>query len=204
MATLRDVQKRQTRRLLLTAGLEMFAVNGYSSTTIEDIAKHAGATRATFYLHFPSKSELMSELVRETDSLLTRSDDLAVDEVLRVGSRGAIESWLESKIDRWEHIRPHLDIVFQAETAPDIAAIIDAWHDDTIGRMREGLDRADRFDASTRRVRCVLAFGALEAASRRWMRLGWTTTSRDTTLRQLTETWLLLLALPAAGQEAQP
>jgi AcrR family transcriptional regulator len=48
MATLREVQKQQTRQLLLDTGLELFESKGYAATTIDDIAAGAGTTRTTF------------------------------------------------------------------------------------------------------------------------------------------------------------
>ena len=38
MATLRDAQKQQTRRLLLDTGLALIGEKGYPATTIDDIA----------------------------------------------------------------------------------------------------------------------------------------------------------------------
>jgi hypothetical protein len=58
--------------------------------------------------------------------------------------------------------------------------------------MQAGLDRAGRFEPSSRRVRCSLAFGDLEFFSRRWIRLGWTV-DRDISLDLMVGTWCFLL-----------
>ncbi|MEO8283399.1 MAG: hypothetical protein ABI568_08345 [Pseudarthrobacter sp.] len=58
---------------------------------------------------------------------------------------------------------------------------------------RQGLDLANRFEESSRRVRCALAFGELEFFSRRWMRLGWAV-DRETSLELMVDNWCFLLA----------
>ena len=42
---------------------QLFTAQGYPDTTVDDIARTAGASRATFYLHFKSKAELMGALM---------------------------------------------------------------------------------------------------------------------------------------------
>lgn len=41
----------------------MFAKQGYGAATVDELAEAAGVSRATFYLHFPSKQKLMRELL---------------------------------------------------------------------------------------------------------------------------------------------
>ena len=74
-----------TRRLLLDKGLELFGTKGYAATTIDDIAVAAGTTRATFYLHFPSKADLVRSLVADTNAMLTGSDVPPLPAVIRSG-----------------------------------------------------------------------------------------------------------------------
>ena len=54
-----------TRENLLKAGLKVFSKKGYSSTTLEDIAREAGVTRGAIYWHFGSKAELYIALLNE-------------------------------------------------------------------------------------------------------------------------------------------
>src|SRR5439155_21837138 len=60
--SLREGQKILTRRLLLEAAQDVFGQRGYGATTIDDIVKVAGASRATFYLHFAGKAEVMAAI----------------------------------------------------------------------------------------------------------------------------------------------
>ena len=193
MATLREAQKAQTRRLLLDRALDLFASKGYAATTIDEIAAGAGTTRTTFYQHFPSKSLLMQAVIREIDEIFTAADDPPLDAVIERGDRALVEAWLKRKFDQWVEVRPHLTATYQAAAIdPEIQAGLDAWLADVAGSIQEGLDRADRFDAETRRIRAVLAFGQLEYLARRWLQVGWVV-DRDICLQTLTDSWCHLL-----------
>ncbi len=50
---------------MIDAAVELFAKNGFESTRLEDIAKHAGVSTATYYNYFPTKGHLISELYRD-------------------------------------------------------------------------------------------------------------------------------------------
>lgn len=52
------------RRQLLDVALERFAANGYSGTSMEEIADAAGVTKPVLYQHFDSKRTLYLELLR--------------------------------------------------------------------------------------------------------------------------------------------
>jgi TetR/AcrR family transcriptional regulator, acrAB operon repressor len=57
-----------TRALLLKSALSVFSRNGYSATTLQDIAAEAAVTRGAIYWHFGSKAELYHALLAETSS----------------------------------------------------------------------------------------------------------------------------------------
>lgn len=61
--SLREQQKRFTRQRLIEAALAVIEERGYAAATIDDIVAAAGASRATFYLHFKNKLELMRGLL---------------------------------------------------------------------------------------------------------------------------------------------
>ncbi len=182
-----------TRRLLLEKGLELFEAKGYAATTVDDIAVAVGTTRATFYAHFPSKGHLMQVLVERSNRILTEADVPPLRAVVESGDRDRIRQWLTRKFDQWADIRPYVTAAHQAAASePEIQAALDGWFDDAINNMQAGLDLADRFEPSSRRVRCALAFGELEFFSRRWMRLGWTV-DRNTSLDLMVDNWCFLL-----------
>jgi AcrR family transcriptional regulator len=54
----RERKKRETRRRILDAALELMANKPYGDVRIEDICAAADVANATFFLHFPNKSAL--------------------------------------------------------------------------------------------------------------------------------------------------
>ncbi len=67
-----------TRRALLRASERAFGQVGFHRTTIATITYLAGVGQGTFYLHFPSKVAVFSELVREISRGFRRGQTLAV------------------------------------------------------------------------------------------------------------------------------
>ena len=64
--SLREQQRAYTRQRLIEAAGQVFATRGYPDATVDEIASEAGASRATFYLHFKGKTELVAALVEES------------------------------------------------------------------------------------------------------------------------------------------
>lgn len=56
---MRDHQKKQVRRALLDAGVELIEKNGLETTTIEAITLLAGTAKGTFYNYFKTKHDLI-------------------------------------------------------------------------------------------------------------------------------------------------
>jgi len=61
-----DRRRARTRAELLAAAKRLLAEKGFHGTKIADIAATADVGTGTFYLHFPTKDALFSDLVRET------------------------------------------------------------------------------------------------------------------------------------------
>ncbi|MEY8350663.1 TetR/AcrR family transcriptional regulator [Bacillus cereus] len=49
----------------MQSGIELFSKQGYSSTSISQIVKHAGYSKGAFYAHFSSKEEFLLKLIKE-------------------------------------------------------------------------------------------------------------------------------------------
>ncbi len=54
-----------TRSRLLVAAEEVFGEGGFDQASIAEITRRAGVAQGTFYLYFPSKTTIFSELVRQ-------------------------------------------------------------------------------------------------------------------------------------------
>jgi AcrR family transcriptional regulator len=101
----RDKQREETRRRLYHAALEVFARDGVDSCRIEDIAQKAEVSRAAFYFHFPTKDDVLLELLRESeqptfDALAHLGDDAALERTFEVVVNGMCAFWQRGDLSR--------------------------------------------------------------------------------------------------------
>ncbi len=61
---LRQRRKEARPQELLDAALELFVAKGFAATRSEEVAARAGASKGTLYLYYPSKEELLKEVIR--------------------------------------------------------------------------------------------------------------------------------------------
>ncbi|WP_433888852.1 TetR/AcrR family transcriptional regulator [Streptomyces sp. CA-111067] len=78
-------RRQATRRKLYEAAVTLIAEQGFSATTVDQIAERAGVAKGTVYYNFASKNDLFEELLRHGVGLLTGSLREAAD---RVAARG--------------------------------------------------------------------------------------------------------------------
>lgn len=55
----------ETRGLLISAGLELFADRGFELATLDEVAFSAGFTKGAIYRHFPSKGAFLLALFEQ-------------------------------------------------------------------------------------------------------------------------------------------
>lgn len=119
--SIRDIQREHTFDLLLQSAHDLFVENGYANTTIDQIATRAGASRATFYLHFERKWETVRHLYKalleqETLDYYRRLDAFAVP------TKKQIKSWLEDALGFYESHSEFLAVYRQASSLePDLS-----------------------------------------------------------------------------------
>ncbi len=81
-------RRRATRQRLYDAAVTLIAEQGFSATTVDEIAERAGVAKGTVYYNFASKNDLFEELMRHGVGLLTASLRQAAEEAAaRGGSR---------------------------------------------------------------------------------------------------------------------
>jgi AcrR family transcriptional regulator len=67
-----DARQPDTRQRILDIAGELFARQGYTGTSIADIARELGTTTAALYYHFPSKSAILAGLLAVPLTAYTR------------------------------------------------------------------------------------------------------------------------------------
>jgi AcrR family transcriptional regulator len=94
----------------LSSALKLFVANGIKNTSTSEIAKDAGTATGTFFLYFPTKQDLIHELVlkigREQSeyikSLLTSS--LSVRDTFLTIWNGSVQ-WFLEHMEAYQYIR---------------------------------------------------------------------------------------------------
>lgn len=60
-----DPRVRRTRQLLQEALLGLIREQSFDDVTVQDITERAGLNRATFYLHYRDKDDLLTQIMKE-------------------------------------------------------------------------------------------------------------------------------------------
>ena len=63
--TRRQIQKEETRSIILKSAYKLFADHGYEKTTMRELAKDSGIALGTAFKHFPDKSSLLTAAFEE-------------------------------------------------------------------------------------------------------------------------------------------
>ncbi|MER7964311.1 MULTISPECIES: TetR/AcrR family transcriptional regulator [Streptomyces] len=84
-ASQRGSRREATRQKLYEAAVTLIAEQGFSATTVDEIAERAGVAKGTVYYNFASKSVLFEELLRHGVGLLTASLRQAAEGTARQG-----------------------------------------------------------------------------------------------------------------------
>src|SRR5579863_3761953 len=92
----RAAQGEATKAALVTAARQLFGVNGYARTSIDEIVAAAGVTKGAVYHHFSDKEGLFQAVFERVELEVS---DLAVVAFLRPASWDALVSgcllWVE-------------------------------------------------------------------------------------------------------------
>ncbi|NQT59937.1 MAG: TetR/AcrR family transcriptional regulator [Bacteroidetes bacterium] len=60
-ANSRKIKAQQTKQIIFESALTLFRTKGFEAVTIEDITKHAGTSKGSFYTYFATKSDIIVE-----------------------------------------------------------------------------------------------------------------------------------------------
>jgi AcrR family transcriptional regulator len=100
-----DRRKQRTRRMLRQALISVILEKGYDAVTIQDITERADLRRATFYLHYKDKDELLMTVLQETfDELVEQIGPAVQDDIL------AGKTQLEPFRITFQHVAANADL----------------------------------------------------------------------------------------------
>jgi AcrR family transcriptional regulator len=153
MTGLRERQKEQRRHDIAQAALALFKANGFSATTLEQIASQAGVSAPTVVNYFGGKQEILLTLLKAPDeqamsearaNLGDNSDPLeALCELEGLMTRYQLQAMPASL---WRELAPYLFTGELAEAfGPWNAAVVEAArsllvHFQQLGKIRPSVD----------------------------------------------------------------
>jgi AcrR family transcriptional regulator len=145
-------RSRDAREHITQAALTVFALKGYTASSMDDICMAAGCSKGGLYHHFPTKSAVLSGVVDRLTGLGALLPPLGgSDGILPAAALGRvlIDIWTEASRDDVLRSRlrlayeAHLDSSLQAAASDDgLATIL------RIGALIQVLTRGDNADPS--------------------------------------------------------
>lgn len=196
--TLRDEQKRQTRLKVLVTAKELFVSRGYAAVTIDDIASAVGCSRATFYLHFNSKMDVLQQISAETMEQRATAIYADLDEVLEAGDRAEFTAWVGRALAWFEKNRDILPAWDEAVALePEFKDVAKAAIYVLPSAMPRYLARWGEDRQAEARLRIELLASQLERFFTRWAVQGTIEFSGDAAAEVLGDIWFPALRPPA-------
>ena len=113
------------RSAILDAALEVFAKRGYYASSIDDIARTAGISKALIYEHFNSKQALHADLIDVHASELFRRIGDAVEAVDVMSGAERLEAGLDAYFAFVEEHRDAWRILTRQALDPESAEALD-------------------------------------------------------------------------------
>jgi len=125
----------------MDAAMEVMAEKGYAAATVEEIASLAGASPATFYLHFKRKIDVLTAVVEEENSQITAT----AGPLPRPGGdldAASLKGWIERLFATWKTLRvPHQVLGQAVLIEPELKALQTRRLTDGIAYWEEFLDQ---------------------------------------------------------------
>lgn len=120
-------KRMATRARLMKAATELFAQQGVSSTSLEEICERAGFTRGALYSNFSDKTDLLVCVIKDEYKKLFDYLESKVEASINSGSNQTIESVVKDivsslPLDR-NFVMLQQQIVLLALRSPELAAV---------------------------------------------------------------------------------
>ena len=185
-----------TRERILQVALDLFGRQGYSGTSIRDIANRMGMTKAAVYYHFPSKENLLA--------------DILTPAMTRVGHVLTTAGPVRTSEQRRALVTALVDVV--GDVGPQVVVMLSDLAVGThlrtltgesslpqkVGAALLGPPPQDPRAAAAARIRAACAVGCLPAGIAAWRRDNPGATALDDDAKAvLVETVLAVIEVPA-------
>jgi len=120
----RRLPAAERRELILGAAIDAFADTGYHQTSLEEVGRRAGVSKALIYEHFPSKAELYGELLETyVHELLDRVRGAVLP--IEEGAEARLMAGLEGFLDFVEERRDAWRLLIRNRASEDVADLFE-------------------------------------------------------------------------------
>lgn len=162
-STRRARKKQRTRREIFEAAMALSERRGFDGVTVEQICREADVARATFFLHFPGKAALLSELDRRLAAEL--AERLVEPRGTAVAELRELVEWLGGRWPRHAHamgamLREQLATPGAVAAAPPASR---ALRDVVEGIVRRGQRRGELRRGTSPRLAAAMILAAVAA-----------------------------------------
>jgi AcrR family transcriptional regulator len=162
--SLRDRKTKQTRARIADAALDLFARQGYTETTADQIAEAADVSRRTLFVHFPNKAAMLFDhLVGQREAAIQRLRARPASEPILTSVHAVLRELCEEGYDR--RLLRQIRIVL--DTEPEVAA----------SQLSLASQTFQRAVVATLEERASPQKSPLEVKALTIMALGWMTTA---------------------------
>lgn len=108
----KERQAAETRQRFIDVAFELFSQQGYGASSMNQIAKAAGGSRANLYLHFRNKPDLVMTKMRTIEPEILNPFRELFDTAPH--DAASIRQWLERMRDLWLDMRVEFAAMEQA------------------------------------------------------------------------------------------
>jgi AcrR family transcriptional regulator len=133
----REELANATRRRILGAAGELFAAKGFAATTMADVARAAGVSIATVYLHAPGKAAIIAALAED----VVGEADLSVE---HVEAEGDPELQLRFAASTFRKLNERSWVIAEALRSASggedsLVPILELWRQRHVDAVRRGI-----------------------------------------------------------------
>ena len=165
----------ERRIAILDSALAVFAQRGYHASSIDDIAREGGISKALIYEHFASKQDLYAELLEQHAGVLFSALSEAISEAGRSASARLVVGF-DAFYGFVEEHRVAWRMLFREATDPEAVAVLDRVTAEVTafvaGLIAEdpGTRRGDDEEAREHRIQVLaqLLVGAVQSLASWW------------------------------------
>ncbi len=130
--------KKQAKDTILDSASELFFKGGYSTTSMDDIARKIGVTKGTIYIYFKSKEDVLYGVCNRNMNMLQEAlKNVDPDEFLHMGTK-----FFKTEMKMPDHIKFHwIFAMGEMESNPKIKNILSKSYREYVMVLREKIDQ---------------------------------------------------------------